>query len=73
MQHTNQKLSAEAMIAPDGSLVLLSPAVLPYKPGTYLRVQISVAEEQVAEAPIRRTIPLMRYEELIGVLPPSVS
>jgi len=58
------------MIAPDGSLVLLYPAVLPYRPGQSLRVRISPSDETNGA---RRLGSLMRYEELIGLTPPAVS
>ncbi len=67
--HNETKMTAEAMIAPDGSLVLLSPVILPFKPGQCLRLQITTIEEQSAETMHRRGAPVVRYEELCGATP----
>jgi len=65
-QYNETKMTAEAMIAPDGSLILLSPAILPFKPGQSVRLQIVSTEEQPAETLHRRSAPVMRYEELVS-------
>lgn len=67
MQRNNlSNITAEAMIAPDGSLVLLAPALLPFKPGQRLQLQISTCDEQEAEAWRPCATPIMRYEDLIS-------
>jgi len=65
-RNTLSNLTAEAMIAPDGSLVLLTPALLPFKPGQRLHLQISVCDEQETEAWRPCATPVMRFEEMIS-------
>ncbi len=70
MALTMKTIRAEGIIAPDGSLILLAPALLPFHPGERVTLNISLQSEEALAPSATVLHTILRYDPNFDMVAP---